>query len=388
MRLSPVLGFVYDAALLLPLEYERLIRGSAMPIDHISYMQQALDLAELGRFSVSPNPMVGCVIVKDGHIIGQGYHQRHGEAHAEILALHAAGANAKNATMYVTLEPCPHFGKTPPCTTSIIASGIKEVYVACLDQNPIVAGGGCETLRAAGIQVTVGLLEEKARLLNTMFFHYIQKKRPFVIAKWAMSLDGKTVTNDQADRHITTEATQLSAHSMRQQVDAILVGANTVRLDNPKLTVRQEGNPSPKQPLRIILSTRGDLPLDLQVLNTALPGKTLLAISDTASAELTEHCLNHQIELLSIPSLANHRADLPRFLTLLAERGITSLLVEGGMSLHEQLFQANLVDKVCVYLAPIIIGKAAKKIQCDHHQLQTVDHDYCITATIKENTHV
>jgi diaminohydroxyphosphoribosylaminopyrimidine deaminase/5-amino-6-(5-phosphoribosylamino)uracil reductase len=213
------------------------------------YMQQALALAEKGRFSVSPNPMVGCLIVKAGKIIGQGYHHQAGTPHAEIHALREAGAEAKDADVYVTLEPCCHYGRTPPCTDALIAAGVTRVYFACHDPNPEVAGKGSAALKAAGIQAEEGLCRSEAQQLNKIFFHFIQTKRPFVFSKWAMSLDGKTMTHPDDLPAISSTASRSHSHLLRRAVDAILIGTNTAIDDDPALTVRLPDVPDAQQPI-------------------------------------------------------------------------------------------------------------------------------------------
>ncbi len=337
-------------------------------------MQQALDLAALGVLDVSPNPMVGCVIVKDGVVVGQGYHQRHGEAHAETVALQAAGVNAKDATMYITLEPCNHQGKTPPCAPQIVQAGIKEIFIATRDPNPLVCGQGIAYLQQHGIKVHVGTLEDEAKKLNAIFFHYMQTKRPFVIAKWAMSLDGKTVTNNQ-DRNITSNDTQLNAHLLRQQVDAILIGAETARTDNPSLTVRHPNIRIHKHPLRIILSSKGDLPLSLKLFDQTLPGKTLLIVTEEPTAALQQQWHQHHIQWHKV-------SDLPSLLDYLGTLQISSLLVEGGMTVLQQFFRENLINKVRVYIAPMIVGDGHHKIQLNNPYFETCANDFSLRGDI------
>lgn len=346
------------------------------------YMQFALELAERGRLTVSPNPMVGCVIVKDNQIIGQGYHQRAGEPHAEIYALEQAGLQAKEATLYVTLEPCCHHGRTPPCVDALIKSGIKKIYIACTDPNPQVAGKGIKALMAAGIDVEVGLQKDKALALNETFFHFITHKRPFVIAKWAMSLDGKTVTHPEDSRHISSNASQTNTHELRQQVDAILIGANTARYDNPQLTVRLAANIK-KHPTRIILSSHGELPQDLHIFNPDLPGKTILVTTEHAASTTT-----YPVDVITLPANKEGNVDLLMLLNKLGEMQITSLLIEGGMRVHEQFFAANLVNKISVYIAPVIIGQTPRKQSVTLQHYEQLASDLHILATCEEQTHV
>src|SRR3990167_880600 len=336
---------------------------------HTYYMALALQLAEQGRATVSPNPMVGCVIVKNSHIVGQGFHQCAGEPHAEVIALCAAGAESAGATVYVTLEPCCHYGRTPPCIQALITARVDKVYVACLDPNPLVAGKGVAALQAAGIAVEVGMGEQAAQRLNEVFFHYITYKRPFVIAKWAMSFDGKTVTNQQDSRYISHKDSLRHIHHLRQHVDAILIGAHTARQDNPQLTARFTADA--KQPLRIILSSHDDLPVDLKIFDAHLPGKTVIATTASKQESMQHH------EVIILPADNTGRVSLMHLLEELGKREITSLLVEGGMTVHASFFNANLVNKIHVYLAPVIIGALPVKQPVKNVHCEQVGRDFC-----------
>lgn len=358
--------------------------------EHTMYMQMALQLAARGRFNASPNPMVGCLIVKNDQIVGQGYHQLAGEAHAEIHALRQAGEKASAATVYLTLEPCCHQGKTPPCTTALIAAGVKKVYVATPDRNPLVANKGIKALQTAGVEVEVGLLNTEATQLNEIFFHYMTHQRPFVIAKWAMSLDGKTCVHPHDSRDISSPATQQASHAIRQQVDAILVGAKTVICDNPRLTTRFQ-HPDiirPKHPIRIILSTHGKLPSHLQIFEETMPAKTIIATTTDMDASLEQLAQHKSVEILVLPKNERGWVDLPSLLKILGQRGITSLLVEGGMTVHESFFAANLVNKIHVYIAPVIIGNLEKKQACTHLTVTPIESDFICTTTYGDYSHV
>lgn len=356
-------------------------------MNNLQYMSHALQLAEQGRLTVTPNPMVGCVIVKNGQIIGTGFHKQAGLAHAEVIALQQAGDQAKAATAYVSLEPCCHHGRTPPCVEAIIQAGIKKVYAACLDPNPLVSGKGIQALQAAGIETEVGLCETEAIRLNEIFFHYMRHQQPFVIAKWAMSLDGKTITHPQDTRNISCEDARLASHQIRQQVDAIVIGAKTALQDDPLLTVRITPAPN-KQPLRIVLSSRGELPLSLKIFDATLPGKTLVVTTDAISNTQLQAFQQNNIETLILPKNPNGQIDLSSFLIALGKRGVTSLLVEGGMTLRENFFQENLVNKIHVYLAPIIIGGLKQKQVINHINIAQIDRDFYFTADYKVNPHV
>lgn len=324
-----------------------------------TYMELALKLAERGRCTVSPNPMVGCVIVKNGMVIGQGYHQRAGEPHAEIYALKEAGEQAKGADVYVTLEPCCHYGRTPPCTKALIQAGVKRVFIACQDPNPLVATKGVQTLNEAGIETIVGIKKTEAIELNKIFFHFIKYRTPYVIAKWAMSLDGKTITHPKDDRIISDEACRLHAHHIRQTVDAIVIGSQTAINDNPQLTVRL-ANPI-RQPKRIILSAQGNLPLDLHLFSLDLPGKTIVVTTGNIDSAWREKLLTKNVEHWILPQEKHHQIDLPAFLEKCGQEELTSLLVEGGERVRNSFFQASLVQETQMYLAAVWIGTQEMK---------------------------
>lgn len=341
---------------------------------NVSLMQHAISLAKKGRLTASPNPLVGCVIVKDGLIVGEGFHLRAGEAHAEINALKQAGDKAKGAHAFVSLEPCCHYGRTPPCTKALIEAGIKQVTIATLDPNPLVSGKGIEELEAKGIRVTKNVCQKEAEELNEIYFHYRRFNRPFVIAKWAMSLDGKTITNS-ADRKITSEKSQVHVHELRSTVDAILIGANTAREDNPLLTVRLTSQEH-KQPIRIILTKTANLPMNLNIFDKNLPSKTLVATTKNATALQTLN--QNDITINFFESTKEGSVDLSSFLDHLGQQGITSLLVEGGMQVHEQFFKENLVDRAEIYIAPIFIGQNKEKLIFKKPAWGMIENDlYC-----------
>ncbi len=346
-----------------------------MQSSHLEYMQQALQLAKEGQYTVSPNPMVGCIIVKNGIIVGKGFHQRAGLAHAEIHALQQAEDKAHGADVYVTLEPCAHHGRTPPCTDALVAAKVKKVFVACLDPNPLVSGKGIDTLRAAGIEVEVGLCQEEALRLNEIFFHYITHRTPFVISKWAMSLDGLTITHNDDSKQISCKASRYHAHHLRQVVDAILVGAKTIHTDDPELTARYSHTPITKQPIRIILSTQGNLPNHAKIFNTS--AKTIIA----STKAIDRKKLSSAVENCIIPTTSDGLMNLHYLLKELGNREITSLLVEGGMETHRHFINANLVNKYHVYVAPVIIGSLTQKRQLSNVDIAILDKDAHITIT-------
>ena len=287
---------------------------------------------------------------------------------------------AAGATAYVTLEPCCHVGKTPPCTDALIQAGITHVYAACLDPNPQVSGLGIAALSAVGITVDVGLLEAEAKQLNEIFFHYMTHRTPFVIAKWAMSLDGKTITQARDDRKISNPDSHQHAHTLRQQADAILVGANTVRRDDQFLTVRNTVETLVKQPLRIVLSSRGGLPLHLNIFKPALRNGTLVVTTDAVDPAWLQQAKENQIAIFIAPKNREEQIHLPALMTELGQRGITSVLVEGGMRVHEDFFRENLVNKIHVYLAPTIIGALEKKRPLTNMQYAQLNGDHYFTA--------
>lgn len=318
------------------------------------YMQQAMMLARRGLLTVSPNPAVGCVIVKNGQIIAEGYHRQSGDAHAEIYALRQAGNQAKGATVYVTLEPCCHHGRTGPCVEALIQAQVARVVIGSLDPNPCVAGRGVKMLDANGIVTKVGVLDAQLHALNRIFFHYHQYQKPFVIAKWAMSLDGKIVVHPQDSKQISNELAHRRTHDLRNRCDAILVGAKTVMDDNPSLTVRSTQAKIIKQPLRIVVCHNADkLPLDSHIFNTAM-AQTLIACTDISSPR-REQLQQRGVELYHQANAID--LDLERLLTYLGQRGITSILVEGGMNIHHQFARLDLIDEIISFVAPCVIGE-------------------------------
>ncbi len=325
-------------------------------------MQRALSLARLGRGRTGPNPMVGAVIVKDGRIVGEGYHQRAGEPHAEIHALRQGGEAARGATLYVNLEPCPHWGRTPPCTQAIIAAGITEAHVAMLDPNPLVNGRGRDQLEEAGIRVWVGEREAEARELNEAFMKYITTGRPFVTAKFAMSLDGKIATHTGKARWISGPDARRWVHQLRDVTDAIMVGVNTILADDPRLTTRLNdggkgrGNEEARHPLRVIADSRGRAPLTAKVLADDTPGQTLIATTEAMPLKKQRALERLGAQVLVLPARHGGWISLPHLLDALGERQVTCLLVEGGGTLLASFFEQRLVDTVLAFIAPLIVG--------------------------------
>ena len=327
----------------------------------MDYMEQALSLAKLALGQVSPNPAVGTVVVKNDIVLGQGYTQPAGSQHAEVLALEQAGEQARGGVMYVTLEPCCHYGRTPPCTQAIIAAGITEVHLAMLDPNPLVSGRGKDELAREGIRIYVSEHEAAAGEINEAYTKFITTGIPFVTAKFAISLDGKIATKSGDSKWISNEETRKQVHNLRYTTDAIMVGVNTVLADDPLLTSRccgGRGGTARKQPLRVVVDGKGRTPPTARLFSE--PGKTLLALGKSVTPEEIRAFAQAGTEILGLPS-ASGLVDLEKLLKALGEREITNVLVEGGGILLGSLFDYGLVDKVIAFVAPIIIGgKEAK----------------------------
>jgi len=317
-------------------------------------MRIALRLAARGVGKTSPNPVVGAVVVKNGHVVGKGYHKKTGGPHAEIHALEAAGTDAEDATLYVTLEPCNHSGRTPPCTAAIVRNGIRRVVVGCSDPNPRVDGGGAEYLQSQGIRVDVGILEEKCFRLNEPFIKHVTTGLPLVVAKMAASLDGKIATRIGDSCWISNERSRRFVHSLRDAVDAILVGVGTVVADNPRLTTRLPHKKG-KNSLRIILDTYLRTPPDSFVVSQTQDAPTLIATGPKPYKKRKVAMERLGVEILPLP-LVRGRVSLAELLNHLGNRDITSLLVEGGAEVHGGFFYDKLVDKVYIFFAPKIIG--------------------------------
>jgi diaminohydroxyphosphoribosylaminopyrimidine deaminase / 5-amino-6-(5-phosphoribosylamino)uracil reductase len=314
-------------------------------------MQRALALARHGLGKTSPNPVVGAVLVHKGRVIGAGWHKRAGGPHAEIFALR--GVDAQGATLYVTMEPCCTWGKTPPCTDAIIAAGVKRVIVAALDPNPKHAGRGLKLLRRAGIQVQLGLLVNEAAAMNEVFNKWVVTGMPFVIVKAAMSLDGKIATRTGDSKWITSKTTRREAHKLRAGVDAVMVGANTVIRDDPQLTVRH--GVRGRQPWRVVVDARGRTPPNAKLFTITQHKRTIVLTTKLAPVRWRRHLALLGIDVIIVKKTEG-RVDLRAALRALGEMDITSVLVEGGGELLGSLFDARLVDKVALFYAPIVIG--------------------------------
>jgi diaminohydroxyphosphoribosylaminopyrimidine deaminase/5-amino-6-(5-phosphoribosylamino)uracil reductase len=359
------------------------------PDDH-AHMAHALRLAEKGLYSTSPNPRVGCVVVRDGKVAGSGWHQFAGGPHAEINALAAAGRAARGAAAYVTLEPCSHHGRTPPCAEALIAAGVARVIMAMEDPNPLVVGKGAALLRQAGVEVFAGLMETQAKALNAGFISRMTRQRPWVRMKIAASLDGKTALNNGASQWITSELARRDGHRLRARSCAVLTGIGTVLADNPELNVRYVE--TPRQPLRVVLDSGLRIPQDSRVLR----GESALIFTASAGEEKIAVLRSMGATVIPLPG-ADGQVDLGKMMQALASLGINELLVEAGPRLNGALIQARLVDELVIYLAPYLIGHAARgmaelpelaflqeKRALIVHELRSIGTDIRISAGLDE----
>ena len=337
-------------------------------------MALALKLSQFGRKAVGANPMVGCVISRDDKIIAQDYHRLYGEAHAEVNALEKINYKGENTKVYITLEPCSHFGKTPPCAEALIRAGVKKVFIAMLDPNPLVSGRGMRVLQDSGIEVEVGLLEEEANIINRGFVKRMTTGLPFVTSKIAMSLDGRTAMKNGESKWITSEASREDVQMLRSLNQAILTGSGTIKNDNPMMTVRTENANS--NPLRVVVDS-----------NNIITNKSLNIFSSDANTLILN---NNNSEIL-----ANGKLDLKSVLQKLGEMGINNLLLEAGSGLNGAMTEAGLIDEFIIYTAPLILGsdanpmieiplkKMSDKIKLNIVEVSQIDCDIKIRATIK-----
>jgi len=358
------------------------------------WMRLALKLAKKGEGKVSPNPMVGAVIAKDGKIIAQGYHHYFGGPHAEIDALWKAKDKAKGGTLYVTLEPCSHYGKTPPCTKEIIKRGIKKVIIATLDPNPINSGKGVQELRRGKIETEIGICEEEAKKVNEAFLKFMKKRIPFVTVKVASSLDGKIATSSGESKWITSEKSRKFSHRLRDKMDAILVGINTVIRDDPSLLA-----PSKNNFVRIILDSKLRIPLEAQVLKNQDRGDTFIFTTSRADERKLKELKSRGIKIAVVKENEN-RVDIEEAVRELGKLEIMNLLVEGGGEVIGSFFEKKLVDKIYLFLAPRIIGgkksitwvegkgvkflKETSYIKID--SLKKIENDLLLEGYVKENS--
>ena len=318
-----------------------------------NYMLQAIQLAKQGEGWTNPNPMVGAVIVKNGRIIGKGYHKKCGELHAERNAIASLTESAEGATIYVTLEPCCHYGKTPPCTEAIIEQKIKRVVIGSRDPNPKVSGKGIKMLQEAGIEVIEDFMREECDRLNPVFFHYITTKTPYVVMKYAMTLDGKIATKTGASKWITGEAARAEVQHMRHRYMGIMAGIGTVLADDPMLNVRVEGW---KSPIRILCDSGLRIPLDGQIVKSAGKYRTSVAYADSENTEAKRKRLHEMgVETICCPD-ENNQVDLKKLMKYLGEEGIDSILLEGGGTLNDSALRAGIVQEVQAFIAPKLFG--------------------------------
>ena len=351
------------------------------------HMARALQLAAKGLYTTDPNPRVGCVIVRDGAVVGEGWHVRAGEPHAEVLALAQAGERARGADLYVTLEPCNHYGRTPPCTEALLRAGVRRVIAAMRDPNPLVDGKGFARLEAAGIECRAGLLEAQARALNPGFVSRLQRGRPYVRVKLGASFDGRTAAADGASKWITSDAARADVQRLRARSSAIVTGIETVLADDPLLTVRDFD--IGRQPLRVVLDSRLRTPLSAQLLHA--PGKTVIA---TASARAADEYRAAGVEVVRLPQ-PDGRVDLEALLRELSARSVNEVLVEAGPRLAGAFVEAGLVDEIVLYLAPTLLGDAGRglfhlpsiralqeRVALEIADVRAVGADWRITAKI------
>lgn len=356
------------------------------------HMARALRLAERGLYTTAPNPRVGCVLTRDGQVVGEGWHEYAGGPHAEINALKAAGGLAAGATAYVTLEPCSHHGRTPPCSDALIKAGVSRVVAAMKDPNPRVSGEGLARLREAGINVLAGLLEDEAEALNPGFVKRMRTAKPYVRCKLAASLDGRTAMASGESKWITSEAARRDVHRLRARSSAIMTGIGTVLTDDPSLNVRLEGYESVRHPLRVILDPRLSTPENAGMLR--LPGETLIvtASDDDEQRERLETAGAEVVRLAGGPDAI----DLPALMRLLAEREMNEVLLETGATLSGAALRAGIIDEMTIYLAPLLMGDAARGmfhlpgldtmtqgIELDIQDVRAVGRDWRVTARVK-----
>jgi diaminohydroxyphosphoribosylaminopyrimidine deaminase/5-amino-6-(5-phosphoribosylamino)uracil reductase len=337
-------------------------------MDDEQWMKRALRLAEKGRGRTSPNPLVGAILVKNGKVVAEGYHAKAGEAHAEIIALQRAKERAKGATLYINLEPCTHYGKTPPCAPQVIKAGVKSVVIGMEDPNPLVRGKGIGTLKKAGLNVHAGILERECQRLNEAFCKYIVAKEPFVILKVAATLDGKISTREGDSKWISGEASRRFVHKLRDEVDGVLVGIGTVLRDDPLLTTRIKGG---RDPYRIVLDSQLKIPEEAKVIGD-FPARVVIATTESAPEDKMERLRKRGVRILPLESKEG-KIDLKSCLSKLGEIGMMSLMVEGGNQVNGSFLDEGLIDKLLLFLSPKLIadpqapgifgGKGVSKLQ-------------------------
>ena len=359
------------------------------------YMKMALELAQKGMGFTAPNPMVGAVIVKNGRVIGQGYHRKYGELHAEREALAACTEEPEGASIYVTLEPCCHYGKQPPCVNAILEAGIRRVIIGSSDPNPLVAGKGIRILKDHGIEVTENILKEECDKLNEAFFYYIQNKKPYVVMKYAMTMDGKIAAYTGESKWVTGEAARIHVQEQRLKYTGIMVGVGTVLADDPMLTCRLENS---RNPVRIICDSHLRTPLNSKIVKTAATVPTILATSSKEQKIKNYEDLGCRV--LYVPEKNGH-IDLNRLMELLGAEKIDSILLEGGGTLNWSALESGIVQKVQTYIAPKLFGgeKAktpvegtgfpdpASAVLLKNSEITRLGHDFLIESEVKQNVH-
>ena len=358
-------------------------------------MKRALKLAEKGRGAVSPNPMVGAVIVKGDRIVGEGFHEQYGQAHAEVNAIRRAGDETQGATLYVTLEPCNHTGKTGPCTQAIFESGIARVVVAMGDPNPLVNGQGISFLRSKGVTVVENVLNEHARALNRGYLKHVLTGRPYVLLKLAQTLDGRIATSTGHSKWVTGEDARAVSHKLRALHDAVLVGIGTVLADDPQLTVRKVKGTSPK---RIILDGQLRVPLDANVLSDENPQKTIILTSNLASKEKISRIAERGSRIVVLAADENGMIPLNQVWLTLGELGITSVMVEGGSRVHTACLKEGCADEMVIFIAPKLLGSGVEAvgdlgirninaaIELEVNSIKKLDRDLMLTARFKSGS--
>lgn len=334
-------------------------------MNDLEFMKRAIELAKRRKGLTHPNPTVGCVIVKDGQIVGEGYHEKAGMPHAEVVALQRAGERARGATLYVTLEPCTHFGRTPPCTDAIIRAGLRRVVIATLDPNPLVSGQGVERLKRAGIEVSVGVLEEEARRLNEDFFTFITQRRPYITLKWAQSIDGSMATKTGDSKWISSQESRDFAHRLRAEATAVLVGINTALRDDPELTIRSFQ--WERQPIRIVLDPQLRVKEDLRLVKDGKAPTVIITASE--DREKIKRLEDMGVRIIMAP-LQSGRLDLREVLRELYFMEMMHILVEGGALTHTTFIKEGLFDRLWVFVAPIIIGEGKRIGELDINSIQ------------------
>lgn len=341
---------------------------------HNHYMAMALELAKLGWGRTNPNPLVGSIIVKNNRIIGKGYHKELGGLHAEIEALNSLTEKPKGSTIYVNLEPCSHFGRTPPCADALVKAGIGKVVIGMTDPNPLVSGRGISILEKAGIEVIEGVMEEEAKKLNEIFIKYMTKKKPFVMIKSAMTLDGKIATRTGDSKWITNEESRLFVHNLRDRFSAIMVGINTILQDDPALTTRlshKEG----KDPLRIVVDNKACIPLNAKVINSSLSAPMILAVADELPREKLKMLKDKNVKIIAVGDKEG-KVDLNKLMDELYNMHIDSVLIEGGGNLNYSALEARIVDKVLIFIAPKIVGGSQSKTPFEGEGVPSIDEAY------------